>query len=280
MRDIPDAGLGRYERGATPIFSYARDPRFGYCLYVPSGFEESRSDFDLVVTVHGTARSLTHYRDKFADFARFTDHVVLAPLFPIGPLGDDNAHGYKVLREGKLRYDHILLGMVAEVAGRLKTSFEKFKLFGFSGGGQFAHRFSLLHPERLDAVSMGAPGSLTLLDNSKPWFVGTGDCATLLGKAVDVPAVRAVPAQIIVGAVDLDSSDIMYPQTSVQYVEGINDSGTTRVERAQSLYDMYRNNGIPARLDLVKGAAHDVDKVIPTVQDFFRDVKKRVHNDA
>ena len=39
------------------------------------------------------------------------------------------------------------------------TPFQRFALFGYSGGGHFVHRFFMLHPQRLWALSIGAPAA-------------------------------------------------------------------------------------------------------------------------
>jgi len=68
-----------------------------------------------------------------------------------------------------MRFDLLLLAMLDEVADfwpGIQT--EKVYMMGFSRGGQFIHRFLLLHPERLYAVSIGAPGRPTMLDSTRP----------------------------------------------------------------------------------------------------------------
>ncbi len=151
-------GKQMYLRGATAVFACKADPRFSYCMFVPPDDDGDIAGHELIVAVHGTGRTMNAYRDGFAPFARYNKCVVLAPLFPIGPLGDDYRDGFKYLIEGDIRYDHVLLAMVKEVGDRLDRTFERFMLFGFSGGGHFAHLFFYLHPDRLLAVSIGAPG--------------------------------------------------------------------------------------------------------------------------
>src|SRR5688572_11300813 len=236
--DSPAARLRQmYERGATPVFACRADPRFSYCLYVPPSFDADPAAHQLVVPVHGSGRSMETYRDRFAAFGQYRRCVILAPMFPVGPLGDGNPHGFKVLQEADVRYDQVLLAMVDEAAAMLGAAFPKFMLFGYSGGGHFAHRFYYLHPQRLHAVSVGAPGSVTLLDDSRDWWVGTRNVQALFGRAIDLDVLRAVRVQLVVGAADTETWEIDYPIDSVQYRAGINDSGRTRIERLATLKD-------------------------------------------
>lgn len=265
-----------YERGSTPVFACRADPRFGYCLYVPPTFDDDPAGHALVVAMHGSGRTMEAYRDRFAAFGRYRHCVILAPLFPIGPLGDGNPHGFKVLQERDVRYDHVLLAMVDEAGARLGTRFDRFLLFGYSGGGHFAHRFFYLHPERLHAVSIGAPGSVTLLDDSRDWWVGTRDLKARFGRDIDLEALRAVRVQLVVGAADIETWEIHYASDSVQYAPGINDTGRTRIERIGALAANFAKHGIECRHDIVPNVAHEGVQVLPHVHDFFEQVLARL----
>ena len=265
-----------YERGATPVFACRADPRFGYCLYVPHTFDDDPAGHALVVVMHGSGRTMEGYRDRFAAFGKYRRCVILAPLFPIGPLGDGNAHGFKVLQESGVRYDQVLLAMVDEVGALLGTHFGRFLLFGYSGGGHFAHRFFYLHPERLHAVSIGAPGSVTLLDDSRDWWVGTRDLKARFGREIDLAALRAVRVQLVVGAADIEEWEINYADDSVQFVSGINDTGRTRIERIAALAANLVKHGISCRHDVVPNVAHEGAQVLPHVHDFFEQVLEEI----
>ena len=130
--------------------------RFHYALCVPPAVGVSRK-VELLVTVHGTSRtSFLEFRDGFSAFGRWNDVAVLCQVFPTGVRGDGTRSGGKYIEEGDIRYDRVLLDMVAEVAANYRRDWSKFAVFGFSGGGHFAHRFSILHPERLcQAVPAG-----------------------------------------------------------------------------------------------------------------------------
>ncbi|GAA1656781.1 hypothetical protein GCM10009744_57000 [Kribbella alba] len=93
----------------------------------------------------------------------------------------------------------MLLAIVDEVAERFPVESEQFYLHGFSGGGQFTHRLRYLHPDRLAAASIPAPGRITQLDDSLPWWLGTKGFEEKFGQPVDFEALRRVPIQLVVG---------------------------------------------------------------------------------
>ena len=265
-----------YEYGPTSIYSSKHDPRFPYCLYVPPTLGQGGEKPELVVAMHGTGRGFTGYRDAFSAFARWNNCIILAPLFPIGVMGDGYRDGFKYMREGNLRYDHILLAIVEEVSERYGIAFDRFGLFGYSGGGHFAHRFLMLQPNKLWGVSIGAPGSVTLLDPSRDWWVGTRNFAELFGQPLDIPAMKQVAVQMVVGAADLETWEITHKPGSRNWMPDANHAGTNRPERLASLRDNFAAHGIAARFDLVPNTPHDGVKVVPVVEDFFAGELRRI----
>ncbi|MDJ1159130.1 alpha/beta hydrolase [Chelatococcus sp. SYSU_G07232] len=258
-----------YDLERTTVFACRRDPRFSYCLYVPPAVGRGGEAPELVVAMHGTGRTFTAYRDAMAEFGRWNNCIVLAPLFPVGVLGDGNRNGYKYMQEGDIRYDRVLLAMVEEVGERYGCAFERFALFGYSGGGHFTHRFLILHPERLWAASVGAPGSVTLLDPERDWWVGVRNIGALFGRDLDLAAMRQVPVQMVVGAADLETWEITHQPGGRHWMEGANDAGRTRPERLASLRRSFEAAGIPVRFDLVPNTAHDGQRCLAPVKDFF-----------
>jgi pimeloyl-ACP methyl ester carboxylesterase len=260
-----------YDRGFTTVFACRTDPRFSYCLFVPEDLQEGDTP-DLLVAVHGTGRAQDAYRSVFGEFGRYHNCVILCPLFPVGVRGDDERDGFKYIQEGEIRYDSIVLAMVDEVAERLGCNFPKFMMFGFSGGGHFTHRFLYLHPERLKAVSIGSPGSVTLLDDSRDWWVGIRNMRELFGKAVDFDALRQVAVHLVVGAADLETWEITHRPGSPRWMEGCNDAGRNRVERNNSLKASLEAHGVTVRQDIVPNVAHSMTGVSLHVKTFLRDV--------
>lgn len=264
-----------YDLGPTPVTACKADPRFSYCLYVPKDLGRRREAPELVVAMHGTGRGFTGYRDAFEAFGRWNNCVILAPLFPIGVLGDGNRDGFKYMREGAIRYDQILLAMVEEVGVAYGLRFDRFALFGYSGGGHFTHRFLMLHPKRLWAASIGAPGSVTLLDPTRDWWVGIRDMAGLFGTAPDIEAMCQVPVQMIVGAADLETWEITHRPGGRNWMPDANHAGATRPERLDTLRRNFEEHGIGVRFDLVPNMPHDGLKAVSRVEDFFAEMLAR-----
>jgi hypothetical protein len=272
--DVAARSRAMYDLGKTPVFASKIDPRFHYCLYVPPCVAEG-GKADLLVTVHGSSRdSFLEYRNAFMEFGRLNDCIILAPLFPIGPRGDGERHGYKYMEEGDIRYDNVLLGMVDELSAKYGQSRDRFGIFGFSGGGHFAHRFTILHPDRLWAASIGAPGSVTLLDTTRNWWVGVKDIKERFGVHFNPAELAKLPVQMLVGEQDLETWEIIHQPGSSTWMEGANDAGGTRPERLKSLKNSFEKIGVAVAFEVVAGISHERAKVLYLVQDFLTGVLK------
>jgi poly(3-hydroxybutyrate) depolymerase len=257
--------------GSTPALTYQRDKRFSYFLYVPHSHKtEPRADgYPLVVLMHGTARQVEGYRSGFVDFAEREQVIILLPLFPVGVTTALDVDEYKRMEHGGIRYDETLLGMVDEVSTMYRVRGKKFLLHGFSGGGQFVHRFLYLHPEHLAGISIGAPGSVTLLDESRPWWVGVGGITERFGIELDSKAIAAVPVLLVVGELDTEPAHVLIDRDEPSWMEGINDSGRTRRERITALQRSLEAIGASTRLVVVPNVAHEGLKVFAPVIEFF-----------
>ncbi|NLR99894.1 alpha/beta hydrolase [Rhizobium sp. P38BS-XIX] len=258
-----------YEQGATTVLALSSDPRFSYCLYVPkSGDVGERS---LLSVIHGSYRNFTIHRDQFQDFAEANNCMILAPLFPGNVLGDGNLDGFKYMLEGDIRYDRILEQMVSEVCMRYGIADDRFGLVGFSGGAHFAHRFFLLRPHRLWGVSVGAPGSVTLLDPHRDWWTGVRDIEDLFGMTLDGAQLATVPVQLVVGDADLDTGEIHHRPGRRYWVEGANDAGATRPERLRTLERSLLKDRIAVVFELLPGVGHEAEPIFAAAQSFLSD---------
>ena len=259
-----DQGPRRWPKA---LFALRADPRFQYLMHIPESFHESPEEYSLVVVIHGTGRGVQTTRDNWAPFADRHRWVVLVPVFPAGVLGDGNTDGYKYLKEGDIRYDHLLLLMVDELSIILKRPFERFHLAGFSGGGHFVHRFFYLHPGRLHAVSVGAPGGVTRIDPTRDFWLGTRNLLERFGTEMDLGTMRGVPVQLIVG--EEDTEEFVYPPQWAAALADMGDIGKNRIERNAALHRNYQEHGLAVERVVVPDAAHCSAKMVPEQAAFF-----------
>ncbi|MFC3051855.1 alpha/beta hydrolase [Kordiimonas pumila] len=268
--------LNVYEKGATAYVASRYDQRFGYYLYVPEAFSfDCAADYQLIVVIHGSNRTPQTYRDLFKDFATAHKCIVLTPLFPAGIYEDGTEANYKFLRSGGLNFDTILLEMVKEVRGRYMLPDVPFYMHGFSGGGHFAHRFFYFHPQALKAVSIGAPGMVTLLDASQNWHCGVKDFEGRFGQALDYESMRGVAVHMVVGADDTETWEITIEEDDPLWMPGVNDAGRTRLERLAALRHSYEAQGVSVQYSLVTGVGHDGFKLLEPVKAFFASILKQ-----
>jgi poly(3-hydroxybutyrate) depolymerase len=256
-----------YERGSIPTFASQVDPRLHYCMYVPQHIKDGEKA-PLMVVQHGTARTAMNYRTHLKPFADKHGVVILAPTFPAGLIDPTDLHNFKFIEYQGIRFDHMLLAIIDEVAERFPIEKEKFYLHGFSGGGQFTHRFLYLHPDRLAAASIGAPGRITELDDTLPWWLGTKGFEEKFGQKIDEDALRRVPIQLVVGSEDTETWEINNPGES-NWMDGAEKTGTTRIERIRTLERNYRAHGMNVTFDVVPGVAHRGSLILPAVETYF-----------
>lgn len=249
--------LGLYDVGRTTVYAARRDPRFSYCLYVPPGYREGPRRPEIVVVVHGSPRGFMEFRDRFSDFGSAHNTLIVSPLFPVGVGGDGNPDGYKYLSEPGIRYDRVLLDILGEVEERWDVAADRFGLFGFSGGAQFANRFLFLHPRRLWATSIVSPGSVTLWSDKADWWVGIRDLQRRLDLPPDVGALRRVAVQTLVGGADLEIHEITHRAGGRYWMPGANDAGATRPERLEALRRSLEQAGVRVCHEVVGEVAHD-----------------------
>lgn len=289
-----------------PPSSLLADPRVSYSGYVPDAHYPNTTNksekLPLLVAIHGTGRDTSRYINVWQDWADKNKCAVFTPLFPgllQGPLDLDGYHflGRAPAWNGQpaeswlnesvniesqtdypiqttcstLRYDLLLLAMLDEIGTRWPgISTSKIFLTGFSGGGQFVHRFLYLHPERLASVCVGAPGSTTLLDYTQNWPTGLRNIREVFGKDVHVDRMRGIPILGVVGSNDTRSETprirLNVPGSYFGTEEEINQ---TRVQRATRLIDNWKEAGLNASQVIVQGPGHDMEKVNAPVEKFF-----------
>lgn len=246
-----------------PLRASTVDSRISWCAVAPPAHRA------WAVLVHGSDRDPVGMIRAFRPWAEQRGVTLLAPLFPVGVPTPTEGDAYKSLRGGGLPFDEVLRAIADEAAAETCRPADTFHLFGFSGGAQFAHRYALHRPEEVRALSIVAPGNVTLLGNGRTWWAGTRDAGAVLGHAIDLPLLRRIPVQALVGERDDGRDVIRITPDSPRWVDGANDAGVTRGERLATMVSDWRAAGIDVAHTVVPGAGHELGPFVALAQAFF-----------
>ncbi|KAH8659226.1 hypothetical protein BGZ60DRAFT_414848 [Tricladium varicosporioides] len=287
--------------GHIPLKTLAYDPRISYSLYIPpehytavtvSQPQNTSPPLPLLIVIHGTRRTVFDSSNGLVEFAHTQKCAVMMPLFPAGLDSPHDLDSYKLLSSRTVRSDLALLAILGEVEKRWPgITTEKVFLMGFSGGGQFVQRFLYLYPERLIAVSIGAPGRATLLDDSLPWPAGIRDVEEVFGRRVDLDKIRAVKAiHLIVGSDDnmvhggeefwkwlTEKKKSLYLGKKTAMEGTLEKPRTGRIDLLKELQKSLESQEIRTRIEIVPGVAHNSEQALGTTLDFFRPLLMETH---
>jgi pimeloyl-ACP methyl ester carboxylesterase len=207
--------------------------------------------------------------ERWTAFAEAHHAIVIAPAF-----GGSEFGGYRALFGRKIDADEFVNAVVDQVAGEHIPSFNgRFALHGHSAGAQFAARYLVTHPERLEEVILSAAGAYPFPDPALKWPDGMaavvrdqlsgsradGKAPDQAAGAVFIPrpagwlaAASEVCVSVLVGSRDTDPQP---PEPGQQ--------GSTRIERATAwINSMHRHarasdRAPTIRLVQAEGLDHD-----------------------
>ncbi len=241
----PAQAKGAIKAGLVLERTLASDSKARYFLYVPPMVAPRPP---LFVTVHGISRNAREHAKLFAPFADKYGVVVLAPLFSARTHDDYQRLG----RTGDAEHaGRVLEAMVEEVGKLTGAKTDRFYLFGYSGGGQFAHRYAMAHPERVGAYAVGAAGWYTFPDFRLTYPHGLKPGKSRPHMQLVPSRFLAIPATVLVGERDT-RSDSALRQTSK--VNG--QQGKSRLERGRrwvtAMQQAAKDQGLTGSFDFVE----------------------------
>jgi len=121
-----------------------------------------------IVAVHGIQRQVEKMAALLLPRASAIGRTVVLPHFSTG-------HWKRYQRAAcPNRSDKALLSLMREMVEDSLVSAGPFDLAGFSGGAQFAHRFTWMHPNAVGRLCVTAPGWWTFPEAQFAWPYGMG----------------------------------------------------------------------------------------------------------
>ncbi|MCT2560224.1 alpha/beta hydrolase [Tsuneonella sp. YG55] len=223
----------------------AGEPQRDYFIYVPQSRPASR----ISVLVHGISENACEQTLRFVAESEKHGTILIAPLFRRSVFGQ-----YQQLIDGQsgIRADRALFDIIGAIRAELGLSEQRFDLFGFSGGGQFVHRFAFVHPRSVRSCVLVAPGWYTFPDNARAYPQG------LRGLPLDEPsfdedAVGAIPFHVVVGDQDVVRDGTLRSSPGMDRRQG-----RTRLERAVRWHRAMRKWGAHqnSSLTILGGLGH------------------------
>jgi hypothetical protein len=181
------------------------------------------------------------------------------------------------------RIDLQLIAMIdharsALAADGIQTD-EKIFIQGFSASAMFANRFTILHPNRVKAATIGSPGGWPVAPLASfngeqlPYPAGVADLESLTGTPFDAAAYNLVPQLIYMGS--LDDND------SLDFTDGWDEAAAGQVNRLfgddpiarwEDAVAVYQAAGSKAQFLLVEGIGHDRKSLQDYSTEFFKEI--------
>ena len=181
------------------------------------------------------------------------------------------------------RIDLQLIAMIdharAELAKDGIQTDGKIFIQGFSASGMFANRFTILHPERVKAATIGSPGgwpiapATTFNGESLSYPAGIADLESLTGVPFDSYTYNAIPQLIYMGSMDdndsLDYTD-GWDKADAQLVDRL--FGADPLARWQDAEAIYHEAGANVQFLIVDGIGHDRKALQKYSTEFFKKI--------
>ena len=237
-------------RGRVVLRALASDPTQEYLLYVP---ESAPPGAPLLVSVHGLSGNVLEHATVFSPICDELGVVMVTPKFT----KDLHRDFQRLGRKGRgNRVDLLLNRVVAEAASLSGAEAIGIRLFGFSAGAQFAHRYTMVHPHRVARTVVAAAGWYTFPDHRERYPYGIRPVRKLEGVVFDPEAFLRVPIEVLVGSQDTTTKNLRSTERTIAQ------QGRTRLERARSWVSAMRraaaSYGLDPRVTLteVEGVGH------------------------
>lgn len=233
-------------QSARPLYRSAPGvPEREFFVYLPA----SRKPDRIVVLMHGISENACEQVFSFASAAEARGAVLVAPLMQRAIFGQ-----YQQLVDPRsgIRADDALLDILDIVRAEIGLPAQPVDLVGFSGGGQFVHRFGFVHPHAVRSCVLVAPGWFSFPDPEFGYPQGLADLPT--GKQpFDEAAARSVPFHVVVGDRDI------VRDASLRQSPGLDRrQGRTRLDRAVRWHQAMQDWGADPRgsLTILPGLGH------------------------
>lgn len=238
-------------------------------LVLPNNTGTGNDTFDIHIEVA---------TDLLMDFRPVANELRTPMLIPIFPRPFEHWHLYtQALNRAVMltkidslaRLDRQLLAMIDHARGLLqeqgRATTPDILLFGYSASGQFADRFTVLHPDRVRAAAIGSPGGWPIAPLTHyqgkllRYPVGIGDLETLTGERFNREAYQQTPILLFMGDEDTNDAVVFEDAFGPDDKETIfHLFGHTPIARWSSVLTVHAQAGCDCRFKLYEDVGHTI----------------------
>ena len=193
-----------------------------YVVYIP---KEIRDETRIMYTIHGISRNTEQHIKGFIPQAERYGTVIVAPLFTKKDFPRYQQLGTSVNQErADMAFDHVL----QDAHEWLGIPPAPMRMFGFSGGGQFVHRYAMFYPKRVARMVLAASGWYTFPDPERKYPYGIKSTRDWPNLKFAMEKFLQIPTRVLIGEEDDLRDKDLNKAREIDSFQGLN-----RVERAE-----------------------------------------------
>jgi len=196
--------------------------KMNYLVYMP---KEKRDEYRIMYTIHGISRNALEHIKGFIPQAERKGAVLIAPFFPKMDFPRYQQLGTSVNQD---RADMAFNNVLQDAHEWLNVPPSPMHIFGFSGGGQFVHRYAMFYPKRIARMVLAAPGWYSFPDPERKYPYGIKSSRDWPTLTFAIERFLQIPTLVMVGEQDDLRDAELNKARAIDSFQGLN-----RIERAE-----------------------------------------------
>ena len=233
---------------------------------------EINNDTKLVFVIHGASRDVKRYLEAWLEQSKDKNVILVAPFFSkdsfqyYNTLGLASSSG-KAFKNSKTKLTNSISSFFTFFKSKYDLKTETYRIFGFSGGSQFVHRYMMYGTdERVEMAAIGSAGWYTFLNN-EPFPFG------ITNMPVDKNRLDWFLSREVLFIVGKNDNDPNHSSLNSNY--GAKKQGAHRHQRGESYFNNLINyaeiNELPFRWRFrsVEGLDHNIEEMTKNAAPFL-----------
>lgn len=233
---------------------------------------EINNDTKLVFVIHGASRDVQRYLEAWLEHSKNKNVILVAPFFSkdsfqyYSTLGLASSSG-ETFKNSNTRLTNSISSFFTFFKNKYDLKTETYRIFGFSGGSQFVHRYMMYGKDkRVELAAIGSAGWYTFLNN-EPFPFGTTNMS------IDQNRIDWFLSREVLFILGKNDNDPNHPSLNSNY--RAKKQGDHRYQRGENYFNNLTNyadiNEIPFRwrYRLVEGLDHNIEEMTKNAAPFL-----------